>query len=87
MGFLLMGVSASSDQIRLPFPIYTEDFKKDMIDKGFDFYDCNSREECSGKNPVGSVTSGGGGTEVLTHRSASIELLNEIKDIAFKNRR
>lgn len=68
-----------SDEVRVPFAIYLEDFKAEAKENGFDLYDTRESH--------GFIENKGGRFTVCTYRSVTQEQLDLIKELTWKHLR
>ena len=79
MGFIISIPTSFADEIQLPFAVKEKAFIKEMKKNGMDL----SRSDKS----QGFVEDRGGNFKVFTYKPATLEQLDLIQKIAFKNMR
>lgn len=75
----LCSLAQAGDEIRMPFPVYVDEFKADLKERGLDFYD--------NKDSHGFIERSGGEVVINSYRQMTNEELSIIKDCYFKNLR
>lgn len=74
---LLIPTCVHADEIKIPFPVYMEDFKADMKSAGIDLY--------GNKDSVGFVEEKGGEFVVYTYKKSDIYVLDMVQKLTWKN--
>jgi hypothetical protein len=69
--------SSQADEVRIPFAVYVEDFKKDAKEQGLDLYD--------NRNSDGFIQNKGQEFYVFTYKPISMEHLDLIKELTWKH--
>ena len=79
LALLLSSANVFADEIKIPFPIYINDFKKDAKEIGFDFY--------GNKDSIGFIEDNAGEFVIKTYRSFPVKDLDTITKLTWKNLR